>query len=132
MNSKSIVLDTNIVIDVLNDKKIIVELLQDYQKIYLPITVCGELLFGAKNSTKREANERRFRQFIQSCFILNINELVADEYAEVRKILKDKGRPLPENDIWIAAICLVNDLPLLTHDKHFEMVEDLKLVKLSS
>jgi len=123
-------LDTNIVIDVLNNKKLIVESLQDYRKIYLPITVCGELLFGAKNSARHEANEQRFRQFIQACVVLNINELVAEEYAKIRKVLKDKGRPLPENDIWIAATCLANDLPLVTHDRHFEMIEGLKRVKL--
>jgi len=130
VKNEPIALDTNIVIDVLNNKKVIVESLQDYQDIYLPITVCGELLFGAKNSARYEANVQRFRQFIQACFVLNINELVAEEYSEIRKALKNKGRPLPENDIWIAATCLVNDLPLATHDRHFEMIDSLKLVKL--
>jgi tRNA(fMet)-specific endonuclease VapC len=125
-----IALDTNIVIDVLNNNQVIVEALKDYREIYLPITVCGELLFGAKNSARREKNEQRFRQFIQACLILNVNELVAEDYAEIRKTLKDKGRPLPENDIWIAATCRVNNLPLVTHDKHFEMIEGLKLIKL--
>jgi len=125
-----IALDTNIVIDVLNNNQEIVEGLKDYQEIYLPITVCGELLFGAKNSARREKNEPRFRQFIQACLILNINELVAEDYAKIRKTLKDKGRPLPENDIWIAATCRVNNLPLATHDKHFQMIDGLKLVTL--
>jgi tRNA(fMet)-specific endonuclease VapC len=49
VKNEPIALDTNIVIDVLNNKKLIVESLQDYRKIYLPITVCGELLLGAKN-----------------------------------------------------------------------------------
>jgi len=66
-----------------------------------------------------------------ACQVLNINELVAEEYAEIRKVLKDKGRPLPENDIWIAATCLVNDVLLATHDRHFEEIDGLKLVKLS-
>ncbi len=130
VKNEPIALDTNIVIDVLNNKKVIVKSLQDYQEIYLPITVCGELLFGAKNSARHEANAQLFRQFIQACFVLNINELVAEEYSEIRKALRNKGRPLPENDIWIAATCLVNDLPLATHDRNFEMIESLKLVKL--
>jgi len=131
VKNEEIALDSNIVIDVLNNKKAIVESLQNYRKVSLPITVCGELLFGAKNSAKRHLNEQRFRQFIQACQVLNINELVAEEYAEIRKVLKDKGRPLPENDIWIAATCLVNDVPLATHDRHFEEIDGLKLVKLS-
>jgi len=126
-----IALDTNVVIDVLNGKMEIIQFLRSYKKIYLPITVCGELLFGAKNSAQREANEKKFRQFLQSCCILNINELVADEYATVRKYLKDRGTPLPENDIWIAATCLVNALPLATYDKHFERIEGLQLIRIA-
>ena len=85
------------------------------------------MLFGAKNSAKHTKNEPRFRQFIQACQILNINELVAEDYAEIRKTLKDKGCPLPENDIWIAATCRVNNLPLVTHDKHFEILKNITL-----
>jgi len=131
VKNKKIALDTNIVIDVLNNKTTIIEALKNYPEIYWPITVCGELLFGAKNSARRKENEPRFRQFIQACLVLNINELVAEKYAEIRKILKDKGHPLPENDLWIAATCLVNNLPLATHDRHFEVIKELKLVKWS-
>lgn len=129
MKTDQIALDTNIVIDVLNNRTAVIELLKKYQEIYLPVTVCGELLFGAKNSAKRQDNELRFREFFRRCIVLNINELVAEIYSETRKQLKDKGRPLPENDIWVAATCLVNDLPLATHDKHFEEIEKLTLVK---
>jgi len=61
--------------------------------------------------------------------MLDSNSLVANEYAEIRLSLKQKGKPIPENDIWIAAICMVNDVPLMSHDKHFEHVEKLQLVK---
>ncbi len=88
VKNELVALDTNIVIDILNNKTVTIELLKDYRKVYLPITVCGELLFGAKNSARHQDNEQRFRQFIKSCFILNINELVAETYAETRKILK--------------------------------------------
>ena len=54
VKNEEIALDSNIVIEVLNNKKTIVESVKDYRKVYLPITVCGELLFGAKsfNSVK--------------------------------------------------------------------------------
>jgi tRNA(fMet)-specific endonuclease VapC len=130
VKTDQIALDTNIVIDVLNNKSEVIKLLKNYHEIYLPVTVCGELLFGAKNSAKRQDNELRFREFFRRCRVLNVNELVAETYSEIRKQLKDKGRPLPENDIWIAAICLVNDLPLATHNKHFEEIEKLTLVRL--
>ena len=43
-----------------------------------------------------------------------------------------KGHPLPENDIWIAATCLVNDLSLATLDRHFRAIDGLKLIYFST
>lgn len=56
----SIALDTNIAVAILNGKTAVVELLQQFDDIYLPITVSGELLFGAKNSANRVRNESRY------------------------------------------------------------------------
>lgn len=124
---KSIALDTNIAVDVLNGKTAVLELLQQFDTIYLPVTVSGELLFGAKNSANRPRNEARYQAFINSCALLDTNALVAETYAEVRLALKVKGRPIPENDIWIAALCMVHEVALLSHDRHFEYVEGLEL-----
>lgn len=96
--------------------------------IYLPVTVSGELLFGAKNSQQRSTNLDEFRNFIKNCEVLDINYLIAEEYSDIRLKLKQKGKPIPENDIWIAAICIVNGLPLLTSDKHFLDIENLEVI----
>ncbi len=128
MVTDKIALDTNIAVDVLNAKASTIALLQAYTKIYLPVTVCGELLFGAKNSNRKTQNEPKYQDFIAQYEVLNVHDAVAEEYAEVRKQLKDKGNPIPENDIWIAAICKVNDIPLITHDKHFTQVDGLLVV----
>ncbi|OQW75258.1 MAG: hypothetical protein BVN35_09165 [Proteobacteria bacterium ST_bin11] len=130
MVKDKIALDTNIVIDLLNNKHTVAILLNNYQNIYLPVTVCGELLFGAKNSNKSLENEQKCLEFIRACSLLNVNELVAEEYANTRKVLKTKGRPIPENDIWIAATCIVNNIPLLTFDSDFQHVDDLILIEI--
>jgi len=101
---------------------------QPYGNFYLPATVCGELLFGALNSVKKNSNLKKVNKLIQSCKILHTNMLIAESYAKIRLNLKQLGKPIPENDIWIAAICRVNKIPLLTKDKHFSFVEALKLV----
>jgi tRNA(fMet)-specific endonuclease VapC len=132
MVKEKIALDTNIVIDVLNNKQNTVAFLNGYQTIYLPITVCGELLFGAKNSAKSRENEQKCHGFISNCNLLNINELIAEEYADTRKKLKDKGKPIPENDIWIAATCIVNNIPLATLDSDFKHITNLILVDLNN
>ncbi|TAE19587.1 MAG: type II toxin-antitoxin system VapC family toxin [Bacteroidetes bacterium] len=128
MVTDKIALDTNIAVDVLNAKTATITLLEAYNTIYLPVTVCGELLFGAKNSSKKVQNEQKYKDFIAQYEVLNVHDAVAEEYAEIRKQLKDKGNPIPENDIWIAAICKVNDVPLITHDKHFSHVEGLAII----
>ncbi len=125
---EKIALDTNVVIDIFNNKSSVTALLSGYQTIYLPITVCGELLFGAKNSTKSLENEQKCHDFISNCNLLNINELIAEEYAKTRNELKKKGRPIPENDIWIAATCIVNNIPLATFDSDFNHVNDLIVI----
>ena len=127
---KEVALDTNIAIKFLNGNLEIIELLKEFDNIFLPIIVCGELLFGAKNSEKRIYNEKKYYEFIHTCSILNTNNLVANEYSEIRKELKDIGNPIPENDIWISALCIVNDISLISSDKHFDKVTRLKLINL--
>jgi tRNA(fMet)-specific endonuclease VapC len=122
-----IALDTNIAIDLLNGNPEVIATLLQYDSTYLPVTVCGELLFGAKNSGKSKSNELKYKGFINACIILETNSLVAEKYAEIRFELKTKGRPIPENDIWIAAICATNDITLFTRDAHFSNIDDLKL-----
>lgn len=125
---EQLALDTNIAIDVLNGNKHIIQLLEEVSTLFLPVTVCGELLFGAKNSGRPVDNEKLFRQFISACELLPNNLAIAETYAEIRKKLKDKGRPIPENDIWIAANCIAHGIPLASRDKHFKEVEGLELV----
>lgn len=127
---RGIALDTNIAVDVLNGKTAVLELLRQFDTVYLPVTACGELLFGAKNSANRVRNEPRYQAFINSCALLDVNALVAETYAEVRLALKLKGRPIPKNDIWIAALCIVHEVPLLSHDRHFEYVDVLEFQRL--
>lgn len=122
---KQIAIDTNIGIQILNGDEQLATKVRNFEMVYLPIVVCGKLLFGAKNSNKPLSNQIRYCEFMESAIILNINYLVAEEYAHIRKQLKDKGKPIPENDIWIAAICLSNQLPLATKDKHFRYIEGL-------
>jgi len=114
----ALALDTNVVISILNGSSGLV--IARYEAVFLPIRVCGELLFGAMNSGQALQNLEKARQFIERYSVLDINEIVAERYAEVRHLLKLAGRPIPENDVWIAATCLVYEVPLATNDGHFE------------
>jgi tRNA(fMet)-specific endonuclease VapC len=125
---KHIAIDTNIAIALLNNQTSIFATLNKYDIIYIPIKVCGELLFGAKNSNLSLKYTKRYFEFIQSLELLETNLIVAQNYASIRLNLKQKGKPVPENDIWIAAICVTNNIPLFTADKHFSYIDELKVI----
>jgi len=55
------------------------------------------------------------------------NAETAKKYGEIKNRLKEKGHPIPENDIWIAAIAQQYALTLVTRDAHFEGIENLKI-----
>ena len=126
---KRIALDTNAAIGILNNQSEVYDILSKYDSICLPVTVCGELIFGAKNSKLSAKNEKRYFEFINSTELLEIDLVVAEIYASVRLNLKKKGTPIPENDIWIAAICIANEIPLYTFDKHFQNIKGIILVR---
>ena len=126
---RKIALDTNVAIALLNGNEEIVKNIRLFNSICLPITDCGELLFGAKNSARSKANLNLYRSFIDACEILDTNSMVAEEYSDVRLELKLKGNPIPENDIWIAAICKTYGIELYTMDKHFSNISGLETIK---
>ena len=127
MNGK-ISLDTNIVIRLLKNDKAVINLLSHKSMTYLPVPVTAELLFAAQNSGRPKENLKTYNEFIDTCRVLNITRKTADRYSTVRLQLKQKGRPIPENDLWIAAVCIENNLPIITADAHFDNVEGLEVV----
>jgi tRNA(fMet)-specific endonuclease VapC len=46
-------------------------------------------------------------------------------YGNIKEQLRQMGRPIPENDIWIAAIALLFDSILVSRDEHFSTVQGL-------
>ncbi len=94
-------------------------------EIVLPIIVVGELLFGAENSTRPLQNLPRYIEFISACVVVPLGRETATFYAQSRLALKRKGRPIPMNDVWIAAQCLEQSWVLVTDDSDFDEVDEL-------
>lgn len=124
---KSIALDTSVAIKILNEDSKIIKEVDKYSHLLIPVIVKGELLFGAMNSGNSHKNLKIFNNFLNACTILNIDSIVAEEYAAIRKQLKLDGKPIPENDIWIAALCKVYNTGLLTSDKHFGYIKHIQV-----
>jgi len=125
--SGKIALDTGVAIKFLNGDETVNEYLSRYHEIYMPAVVAGELIFGALNSKHAEQNLSRHKKLIQRTQILNITETTANIYATTRLSLKKKGKPIPENDLWIASVCIEHKIPLISNDAHFENIDRLIL-----
>lgn len=120
--------DTNAVIAYREAIPEVCNLIDTTDSIFLPAVVLGELLYGANNSAKPEKNERDIIQFANNSILLPIDEAAAIRYAKVRYDLKKKGNPIPENDIWIAALCLEQNISLLSNDGHFDKINGLEVI----
>lgn len=110
----------------MNGNTKVIGLLENADEIFLPAIALGELYFGAENSKQRDDNLERIEELAKEVVILMCDAETAKWYGLIQKQLRDKGRPIPQNDIWIAAVTLQHDLTLLTNDKHFEEVDKLK------
>lgn len=121
-------LDTNIIIALFADEAIVKSNLAQANEVFIPSFVIGELCYGARKSGRIEANLARVDELVASSTILGCDAETARQYGEVKNKLRLKGRPLPENDIWIAALALQHALILVTRDAHFQEVESLQAV----
>ena len=97
-------------------------------QLALPVIVLGEYRFGIRQSRHRARYNEWLRQLIPACRVLLVDEETAGRYAEIRSELKKKGRPIPANDLWIAALTRQHALPLLSRDQHFDAVRGLKRI----
>lgn len=131
MNGKNYLLDTNIVVYFLQGNLKARELFNTLEALNIPAIVAGELFFGAYKSSKVEQNLESLLILLETTNILSADQDVAVKYGQIKSALKTKGIPIPENDIWIAAIALHNDFILITNDHHFEKVDGLKIHNLS-
>ena len=122
-----IALDSTTAIRYLNGDRDVVKKVLALPRIVLPVIVIGELLFGAENSSRPLENYSRYLQFINACIIVPMGKETCVFYSHTRCNLKQKGRPIPDNDIWIAAQCLEHKWKLITDDGHFKYVDDLAI-----
>ena len=120
-------LDTNIVIALFADESAVKDLLGEAEEVFIPSIVLGELYYGARKSRRVAENIARIDDFAARNIVLGCDTETARRYGEVKNGLRRKGRPVPENDVWIAAMALQNDLILVARDAHFREVEGLRV-----
>ncbi len=119
-------LDANVAIDALNGRLDLSTRQDEGDDIYLSVQAVGELYFGVEKSDRPEANFAAIQVLSARFPVLPCTEETARHYARLRSRLRLRGKPIPENDIWIAATAFEHDLELVTRDSHFEQVEHLR------
>jgi tRNA(fMet)-specific endonuclease VapC len=123
--SGRLLLDTNIVIAFFAQEPDILDRMQAAEAFFIPSIVLGELYFGARKSGKPAQNLKQINELAAKTAILDCNAETAQQYGQLKDNLRRKGRPIPENDIWIAAIAVQYNLTLITRDAHFNQVDNL-------
>ncbi|MEL6221957.1 MAG: type II toxin-antitoxin system VapC family toxin [Cyanobacteria bacterium J06627_8] len=125
----SYLLDTNIIIGLFAGQESIINHLQQSDEIFIPSIALGELHYGARKSGRIQQNLERIEEFVADVTVVDCDAATARQYGDVKNRLRVKGHPLPENDIWIAALGLQYALVLVTRDAHFQHVEGLQAVR---
>ena len=116
-----LILDSNAIIALFDGNTAAARLLGDATRILVPATVCGEIDAGTQGNTKREtATREAFASFLSmdQVSVQPITRRTGAFYARIYSFLKEVGKPIPTNDIWIAATVLETGGLLLTADKH--------------
>jgi len=122
-----LLLDTNVIIALFAKDPQIHNRIFNAEELFVPCIAIGELYFGAYKSLKVQENINRIDNFALNNTVLVCDTDTARRYGNIKNRLKEKGQPIPENDIWTAAIAQQHALTLVTRDTHFEVVENLKI-----
>lgn len=120
-----LLLDTNAIIALFSgDKQVSARLAE--AEAFVPSTALGELYYGARKSSRSLQNVAKIEEFAAASQVIACDAVTAWIYGETKNRLHSKGRPIPENDLWIAAVAIQHGLTLVTRDNHFDDVDNLR------
>jgi tRNA(fMet)-specific endonuclease VapC len=129
MPENSLLLDTSVVVKHFRDAVPMTGKLAVYEELFLPQQALGELYYGAYRSTRPEKHLAQIKRFLAAVEVLTPDKETSVLYGKIATALSLAGTPIPQNDIWIAALALQTGLPLATCDHHFDHVSGLRVLK---
>jgi tRNA(fMet)-specific endonuclease VapC len=124
-------LDTNICIYIQRQRP--VKVLVRFQKLEpgdaaISVITWGELLYGAEKSKHRRKALQLLEEFKTFVPVLTIPETAGNTYGIIRASLEFKGKPIGNNDLWIAAHAKAADLTIVTNnEREFQRIPGLKV-----
>ena len=122
------ILDTNALSEYLKGQPAVVATVAQSPQVFLPAIVLGEYRYGLAYSQVRDILTPQLDEYERLFAVLNIDAVTARYYAMARGVLRAKGRPIPTNDLWIAALARQHALPILSRDAHFDAVDGVRRI----
>ena len=97
----------------------------------MPAVVVGELIYGFRQGQRLEQNIAELRSFLERPYVsfVPVGPVTADRYSRIMTSLRAKGRPIPTNDVWIAAHAMETGADLVSADSHFEHIDQVVWVR---
>jgi len=126
---RTILLDTNAYVRFLAGDEKVLDSLARAGRVYVPVFVLGELLAGFRSGSKEKPNRLFLERFLAKpgVAILDATRETAECFGLIKSALKKASRPIPLNDVWIAAQALETGSVLVTYDMHFAVVPGLRI-----
>jgi predicted nucleic acid-binding protein len=121
----ALILDTNAISGLFADDPGLTSLLAGTDRHHLPTVVVGEYRYGLMRSRDRGVLAELLDELIEASLVLPIDLATTGHYAAVRDELRARGTPIPENDVWIAALARQHGLAVVSRDAHFDHVPQL-------
>ena len=124
---RPVLLDTNAYVAFKRGEASVIEVIQYAEIIAMSPIVLGELLSGFACGDNTKKNRDELQKLLQSSRVklFSITSDTANFYSQIYSFLRNKGKPIPSNDMWIAAQALENGCVLYSYDKHFREIEGL-------
>ena len=126
---RKVLLDTNAYSALLQGDEKVLDAVAKAETVYMSSIVLGELFAGFRGGNRFADNRKLLERFLERPHValLPAGLETADVFGTVKQQLKQKGSPIPLNDVWIASHAMEVGAVLLTYDKHFQHVAGLRL-----
>ena len=122
------ILDTNAVSAWAEGNAAVEAPLRTADRLVVPSIVLGEYYFGIRQSRHRSRYQAWLAWYLPLTEIATVTSATADAYADIRLELKRMGAPIPSNDVWVAALARQHGLPVLSNDRHFDVVTGVRRI----
>ncbi len=128
--SRLLALDTNAYRALDDGNQVLAARLEAASSIGLPVIVMGEISHAIFYGSKSQQNSERLERFLISprVEVLHITAETPRIFGEIATELRRAGKPIQQDDMWIAALCKQYGYTLATADVGFRHIVGLDVI----